>query len=269
VSLHTFDPEIAARVGLNAAVIYQNLLFWAEKNRANRKHVMDGYVWTYNSTRAFAELFPYLTASQIKTAIVRLIDDGLLVKGDYNRASYDRTNWYSPTVTASWVDDAIGQGSPMECRNIANGLAKDRQPIPDSKPDIKPDGKKGDAAAPLPVAANQVDLFAELATPAKARLPENWAPDDDMIFYAKSKGLNDEEIGLIAFDFHAYWSDLPDAKSRKSLRGWRAAWRNRVEQIAWRYIKNRGPSGTANATGYGRGSSIASVVARRKAERQI
>ena len=37
MSRHSFDPEIAVRVGLNAAVIFQNITFWIEKNQANRR----------------------------------------------------------------------------------------------------------------------------------------------------------------------------------------------------------------------------------------
>ena len=33
--MHSFDPMVAERVGVNAAVIYQNFLFWCEKNKAN------------------------------------------------------------------------------------------------------------------------------------------------------------------------------------------------------------------------------------------
>ncbi len=140
MSLHSFAPEIAAQVGVNAAVIYQNFLFWCEKNKANRKHIRDGHVWTYNSRRGLSELFPYLSESQIKTAIGKLVEVGLLIKGEYNNASYDRTNWYTPAVSAEWVS-AIGQKSPMDWSETTNGLAKNHQPIPDSKPDHKPDGK--------------------------------------------------------------------------------------------------------------------------------
>ena len=37
MSMHSFDPEIAKKVGVNAAVIYQNIIFWTEKNAANKK----------------------------------------------------------------------------------------------------------------------------------------------------------------------------------------------------------------------------------------
>lgn len=99
---------------------------------------MDGYWWTYNSRRAFSEMFPYLTDSQVKTALEKLTDCGLIVKGDYNKANYDRTNWYAPAESAGWGGFAIGEKSPMDWSEITNGLVKNRQPIPDSKPDIKP-----------------------------------------------------------------------------------------------------------------------------------
>lgn len=141
MSLHSFAPEIAAQVGVNAAVIYQNFLFWCEKNKANRKHIRDGLVWTYNSRRGLSELFPYLTENQIRTAIGKLVDVGLLIKGEYNNASYDRTCWYSPSISAEWVS-AIGEKSPMDWLENPNGSVKNHQPIPDGKPDHKTDGKQ-------------------------------------------------------------------------------------------------------------------------------
>ena len=66
MSRHSFDPEVAQVVGVNAAVIYQNIVWWAEKNAANERHIHDGRVWTYNSVGAFETLFPYLSAKQIR-----------------------------------------------------------------------------------------------------------------------------------------------------------------------------------------------------------
>ena len=63
MSRHSFDPDIAACVGLNAAVIFQNITFWIEKNQANRRNFRDGWYWTYNSISAFGELFPYTGSS--------------------------------------------------------------------------------------------------------------------------------------------------------------------------------------------------------------
>lgn len=97
MSRHCFDPEIAAQVGVNAALIYQNLFFWIETNEADGRNYRDGRYWTYNSVAAYAKLFPYLTLKQIRTAIERLLDNGLILKGNYNEDRYDRTAWYALT----------------------------------------------------------------------------------------------------------------------------------------------------------------------------
>lgn len=131
MALHSFDPAIAEKVGVNAAVIYQNIAFWVEKNRANNKHLHEGRYWTYNSMRAFEELFPYLTQKQIRTAIDKLIDCNLIVAGNFNKAGYDRTKWYSL------------QGQ-IELPSWANGIDQKGEPIPDSKPDGKQDISSSD-----------------------------------------------------------------------------------------------------------------------------
>lgn len=126
--MHSFDPEIAHRVGINAAVIYQNIVWWCEKNAANERHVHEGRSWTYNSIKAFDALFPYLTSKQIRTALDKLESDGLILSGTFNKAGYDRTKWYCPS----------GQ---MDLPKKANGIAPQGEPIPVSKPVYKPDDK--------------------------------------------------------------------------------------------------------------------------------
>lgn len=128
MSRHSFDPEIAKQVGVNAAVIYQNILWWAEKNAANGNHFYDGLWWTYNSVSAFAELFPYLTGKQIRTALDRLEQDGLLASGVYNKSAYDRTKWYAPTCPVGKHDLPSG----------ANEIALKGEPIPVINTDHKP-----------------------------------------------------------------------------------------------------------------------------------
>jgi hypothetical protein len=145
MTLHSFDPMIAKDVGVSAAVIYQNIIFWTQKNKANRRNIRDGYVWTYNSRRAFAELFPYLTDKQVRTALDKLVDFGLLVRGNYNKMTMDKTSWYAPACSKDWLC-TIGPDGPMDWTAEANGLDPEGQAIPDSKPDIKPINKP----SPLP-----------------------------------------------------------------------------------------------------------------------
>jgi len=137
MSRHSFDPEIAKQVGVNAAVIYQNMIFWCEKNFANGRHIHDGYCWTYNSRRAWSDLFVYFSEAQIRTAIDKLVSTGLVVKGDYNQNRYDRTAWYAPTETANWINKIVGENKPADWLKIANGSDEKGQPIPDINTDDK------------------------------------------------------------------------------------------------------------------------------------
>ena len=92
---HFFDIEIAKKYGVNEAIIYTNLLFWIKKNKANGTHYYDGRYWSYNSVKAFQTLFPYLSSRQIRNALDNLVDNGILIKGNYNNNHYNRTLWYA------------------------------------------------------------------------------------------------------------------------------------------------------------------------------
>ena len=95
--IHSFETRIAQEVGLNSAVILNNLYYWIEKNRANEHNFHDGYYWTCNSRKAFTELFPCFTQRQVEHAIQKLIDARLVITGSYNENPYDRTLWYAIT----------------------------------------------------------------------------------------------------------------------------------------------------------------------------
>jgi hypothetical protein len=146
---HSFDTVIATQVGVNAAVIYQNMMFWCEKNFANGHNIYDGYCWTYNSRRAWSDLFTYFSAAQIRTAIAKLISSGLVVKGHYNKNHYDRTIWYAPTETAAWLAGGVGHKPQVHLSKIANGLVENSQPIPVINTDINADKVYKEGAIPV------------------------------------------------------------------------------------------------------------------------
>ena len=66
---HSFNAEIADMYGVNEAILIENIYYWVSKNKANGKHYHDGKYWTYNSTKAFSELFYYWSESQIERII--------------------------------------------------------------------------------------------------------------------------------------------------------------------------------------------------------
>lgn len=135
--IHFFDIDIAKLYGVNCAVILQNIWHWVKKNEANGKNFYDGTYWTYNSTKAFQELFPYLSQKQIETALKKLRDDGIIITGNYNALKYDRTLWYAVTEKGKSIL-LVGE---METTSKGNGNPPEGKPIPDINPDTKPVSK--------------------------------------------------------------------------------------------------------------------------------
>lgn len=92
---HSFDVALATRFGVPEAIFIENLRFWILKNQANKKHFYEGRYWTYNSAKAYSELFPYWSKQQVERIISKLKDAGIIEIGHFSTNKYDRTNWYS------------------------------------------------------------------------------------------------------------------------------------------------------------------------------
>lgn len=131
--IHYFDINVAKLYGVNCAVILQNIHHWVKKNEANGINFRDGYYWTYNSTKAFQALFPYLSQKQIETALKKLRDEGVIITANYNEMKYDRTLWYAITEKGK----SILLTGEMETPQKGNGNPPEGEPIPNKKPDSK------------------------------------------------------------------------------------------------------------------------------------
>lgn len=92
---HHFRIDIAERVGVNAAIIYNSIVWWCSTNKDAGKHYYDEHWWMYHPRSAWVKSFPYLSDKNIQTAIEKLIEAGLIIKGNYNTDKFDRTNWYA------------------------------------------------------------------------------------------------------------------------------------------------------------------------------
>lgn len=132
--IHNFDTEIAQKYGLLESILINHIYYWIEKNRANETNFYDGTYWTYNSTRAFNTLFPYVSERQIKNALKHLREEGILLTGNYNKSTYDRTLWYALSKKGL----SIVQKCPMDESDSDNGLGDNVPPIPDIKPNKEP-----------------------------------------------------------------------------------------------------------------------------------
>lgn len=146
MALHMFDPQVAKEYGVNAAIIFQNLAYWIEHNSANGANFHEGRYWTYNSVKAFSKLFPYLTEKQIRGALKKLEEGGMIIVSNYNKSAYDRTRWYALADKGF----SIWTKGQMDFSEKENENAQEGEPIPDintnvttsNKPDISAPKKK-------------------------------------------------------------------------------------------------------------------------------
>ena len=178
---HSFNIEHAAKYGIHEAVLISNITFWIEKNKANSRHFHDGRYWTYNSAKAFAELFPYMTVNQIRRALERLVELGILLKGNYNSSAYDRTTWYA------FSDQWICEKRNIHLANLQNGKGVYAEPIPDVNTDISTDTLE--AKASLSVSKLPDCPHIELLDLFSKHLPELPQPKPELWEGARAKAL--------------------------------------------------------------------------------
>lgn len=133
-----FETEDAEKYGVEAAVVLHAIRFWIEKNRANNRHFHDGRTWTYNSTKGWADLFPFFSERRIRTILDRLVEIGVLVKGNYNEQRFDRTLWYAFAEDG----ESNSENRQMHLPQIANGCDENREPIPEYIPELIPEIKE-------------------------------------------------------------------------------------------------------------------------------
>lgn len=97
---HSFNVELATKIGLEDAIILSYFFHWCRANADNEDMYKDGNIWVYISRRRMCDTYKYLTENKIRSAIKRLTDDGYIIISNYNKMKLDKTNWYALTDKA-------------------------------------------------------------------------------------------------------------------------------------------------------------------------
>ena len=84
-------PTLATEIGLNESIVLQQMHYWLKKSN----HNYDGRHWIYNSFPEWQKHFPFWSVMTIKRAVYSLEKQNLLYVGNYNKAKFDKTKWYS------------------------------------------------------------------------------------------------------------------------------------------------------------------------------
>ena len=107
------NTQLACLIGLNEAIVLQQLHYWLEKNKATATNFYDGRYWTYGTIQEYLERdFPFWSFNTVKRTLAKLMEFGFIIKGNYNRVNFDKTNWYSIDYEA--LDKWLAQNAPID-----------------------------------------------------------------------------------------------------------------------------------------------------------
>ncbi|OMC81829.1 hypothetical protein BK128_21400 [Viridibacillus sp. FSL H7-0596] len=84
-------PSLATAIGLNEAIVVQQVHYWIGISKNHR----EGHKWVYKTFDAWGEEFPFWSTSTIKRTIKNLEMNELLISTNkFNKLGIDRTKWY-------------------------------------------------------------------------------------------------------------------------------------------------------------------------------
>lgn len=84
-------PSLAVKIGMNEAVILQQIHYWLGVS----KHEIEGNKWVYNTYEDWQEQFPFWSISTIKRTFHSLEKLGIVVSDNWNALKLDKTKWYT------------------------------------------------------------------------------------------------------------------------------------------------------------------------------
>lgn len=85
-------PSLAEKIGLNEAIMLQQIHYWLRKS----KHTHEGKPWIYNTYQDWGKQFPWWSDRTIKRIVTNLRDKGLIeTTKKYNKINIDQTLWYT------------------------------------------------------------------------------------------------------------------------------------------------------------------------------
>ena len=135
MSMYLFDEQpivankaLARALGLNEALVLQQINYWIEINKKSGKNYHDEKYWTYNSIRAWQENdFDYMSVDTVKRTFAKLEKAGYLLVGNYNKDPRDKTKWY--TINDEKLEELYFELNKKKMEHERSILEKESQNI--------------------------------------------------------------------------------------------------------------------------------------------
>ena len=192
-------PTLARLIGLNEAIILQQIHYWLQRSN----NIRDGYRWVYNSYPEWYKQMPiWKSETTMRTAFKNLEKQGLLITANYNKAKFDKTKWYRINYEKlSLLENEARSAKNWQTKNqdLADGSAKNWQ------------------------------------TNTK-RLPETTSENSNKHSASHSNALS---VSQLEDEFEAVWSKYPNKKGKKQAFNHYKAWRKSSTKHTNEYLLER------------------------------
>ncbi len=158
------NPELATRIGLNEAIVLQQVNYWI--NDKEQGVNFEGRRWVFNSYESWVKQFPFWSADTVKRAFTSLVKQGCLDVEQLNKSQHDRTNYYTINHDCALLNDA----EHMPSSNGAN--------CPDRQAQAAPMDEGKNARSLTVTTTKTTTETNSIGTPAKAAEPSRNAKQD-------------------------------------------------------------------------------------------
>lgn len=113
-------PSVAKDIGLNEAIVLQQLMYWLTRSG----NVRDGKTWVYKTYDEWTTEFPFWSNATVRRTIKSLKDMGLVETTDeYNKMKIDNTLWY--TIPGWGVSRPSAQNEQTHLLKMSKPITRD------------------------------------------------------------------------------------------------------------------------------------------------
>lgn len=114
-------PSLAREIGLNEAIMLQQMHYWLIKS----SHEFEGVKWFYKTLEDWQTEFPFWSTMTIRRTLTNLEKQKVIRIGNFNKKKFDKTKWY--TIEYQCVNRRCVQYEQTMCSNRTDGCVQFEQ----------------------------------------------------------------------------------------------------------------------------------------------
>ena len=108
-------PSLAREIGLNEAIMLQQMHYWLIKS----SHEFEGVKWFYKTLEDWQTEFPFWSTMTIRRTLSNLEKQKVIRVGNFNKKKFDKTKWY--TIEYQCVNRRCVQYEQTMCSDRTDG----------------------------------------------------------------------------------------------------------------------------------------------------